>query len=215
MLHRPSAVFDSIAFLEEFITLLQTEEMRVVTYRDLDENPALTATEKDQLFIITIDDIYLRYPIAPEVLQMIELLKEAGYPAVLGVITESEYAYPETVATLSELSTLGWEIASHTDTHCNLLEVQNVAPKAIFPEIRTSLDKLENALGQRPITLVLPYGQMTHGDEQIKRTGVQWVVGINGGLVYEMTAAYYYVGRESPGGTARETYERMKDRFGE
>ena len=188
--------------------------MQVVTYRDLIKSPDLTATDQDRLFIITIDDIYLRYPITPEILEMVELLKEAGYPAVLGVITESDYVEPATITTLKELSALGWEIASHTDTHNNLLETQGIAPKAIYPEIKTSLDKLENAFGLRPITLVLPYGQMTTGDEQIKRTEVQWVVGINGGVTYEMTAAYYYVGRESPDGNAQETFDAMKRRFG-
>jgi peptidoglycan/xylan/chitin deacetylase (PgdA/CDA1 family) len=214
MLHRPNETFDSLAFLADFIALLQEKEMRVVTYRDLSENPELTATQQGKLFIITIDDIYLHYPIASGVLKMIDLLKEAGYPAVLGVITEGDDPYPQTVATLKELSDLGWEIASHTDTHRNLLEVQKISPKAIYPEIKTSLDKIEAAIGLRPITLVLPLGQMTNGDEQIKRSEVQWVVGINGGVEYDMTAAYYYVGREGPDGNAQETYDLMEKRFG-
>jgi peptidoglycan/xylan/chitin deacetylase (PgdA/CDA1 family) len=146
---------------------------------------------------------------------MIDLLKNAGYPAVLGVITESDYVAPETVKILKELSALGWEIASHTDSHRNLQEVQNLSPKAIFPDVKTSLDKIENALGLRPITLVLPFGQMTATDEQIKRSAVQWVVGINGGVTYEMDAAYYYVGRESPDADPRETFRNMQLRFGE
>ena len=214
MLHRPNETFDSLAFLKEFITILQKEKLQVVTYRDLSQKPDLTVTQQGKLFIITIDDIYLRYPIAPDVLQMIAVLKEAGYPAVLGVITDGEDAYPETVATLKALSDLGWEIASHTDTHRNLLEVQKISPKAIYPEVKTSLDKIENAIGLRPITLVLPFGQMTYGDEQIKRTDVQWVVGINGGVEYDMTAAYYYVGREGPDDNAQETFDLMKQRFG-
>ncbi len=213
MLHRPNAKFDTLTFLKDFIAILDQEELQVVTYRNLSQNPDLSATQQGKLFIITIDDIYLRYPIAPDVLQMIDLLKEAGYPAVLGVITENDYTDPETVATLKELSGMGWEIATHTDTHRNLLDVQQISPKAIYPEIKTSLDKLENALGMRPITLILPLGQMTYGDEQIKRSEVQWVVGINGGQEYKISAAYFYLGREGPAGSARETFDVIKHRF--
>jgi peptidoglycan/xylan/chitin deacetylase (PgdA/CDA1 family) len=213
MLHRPNANFDTLTFLKDFIVILQKEDIQVLTYRDLSKNPDMSATQQGKLFIITIDDIYLRYPIAPDVLQMIDLLKEAGYPAVLGVITENDYTDPETVVTLKELSGLGWEIATHTDTHRNLLDVQQISPKAIYPEIKTSLDKLENALGLRPITLVLPLGQMTYGDEQIKRAEVGWVVGINGGQSYKLSAAYFYVGREGPAGSAQETFAIMKQRF--
>jgi hypothetical protein len=39
------------------------------------------------------------------------------------------------------------------------------------------------------------------------------VVGINGGAAYNIHAAYYYVGREGPDGTARETFEVMQKRF--
>jgi hypothetical protein len=87
MLHRPNANFDTLTFLKDFIVILQKEDIQVLTYRDLSKNPDMSATQQGKLFIITIDDIYLRYPIAPDVLQMIDLLKEAGYPAVLGVIT--------------------------------------------------------------------------------------------------------------------------------
>ncbi len=92
MLRKPNSTFDSVAFLDEFIGILQAEEMQIVTYRDFSTNPDLTAIENDRLFIITIDDIYLHYPISERVLQMIDLLKEAGYPAVLGVTTESHFS---------------------------------------------------------------------------------------------------------------------------
>ena len=213
MLSRPTASFDSVAFLKDFISLIEKENLQVVTYRMLSEDPDLSATQQGKLLVITFDNIYLRYPINDGVLEMIDLLKEAGYPAVVGVITEDDYIYADTANTLTSLSDAGWEIASNTDTYRNLLEVQGISPKAIAPEINTSLDKLENTIGIRPITLLLPYGQMTNGDEQIKRTGVQWVVGIGGGTVYDISAAYYFVGREGAAGTAQETYDRMLQRF--
>ena len=132
---------------------------------------------------------------------------------MLGVITEGNYAYPETVETLRKLQGIGWEIASHSDTHRNLAEVEKIAPKSIYPEIKTSLDKLEKALSIRPITLILPEGQMTRGDEQIKRSGILWVIGINGGTEYDTRDPYYYLGREGPDGTAEATFAIMQKRF--
>ncbi len=213
MLHRSHAKFDAVAFLRDFIALVQQSDLRVVTYRQIAENPAMTATEQGRLLIFTIDDIYLRYPIDSSVREMIALLKEAGYPGVLGIITEGDYAYPETVATLKELTALGWEVASHSDTHRNLRQIQKISPKGIYPEIKTSLDKLEKTLGARPITLILPEGQMTQGDQQLKRANLLWIVGINGGVTYETTATYYYVGREGPAGDAATTFAIMQKRF--
>jgi peptidoglycan/xylan/chitin deacetylase (PgdA/CDA1 family) len=212
MLHRKNDQFDAVQFLREFISLLQQSGARVLTYRTLLVGESTTGTGRP--FIISIDDIYLRYPIDPSVLEMIGLLREAGYPAVLGVVTEGDYPYPETVKTLLELQELGWEIASHSDLHHNLASMEKVAPKSIFPEIRTSLNKLESALGLRPMTLILPEGQMTRGVLQLRRTGVLWVVGISGGNQYDTRQAFRYVGREGPDGDARATFEIMLKRFG-
>lgn len=213
MLHRRNYRFDSVQFLKDLIPVLKQNEMQVVTYRALVKQPDLTLTQQGKLFIITIDDIYLRYPIDPSVLEMIRVLVDAGYPAVLGVITESDYAYPETVDTLRNLQNIGWEIASHSDTHRNLAEVEKIAPKSIYPEIKASLDKLEKALTTRPITLISPEGQMTRGDEQIKRSKVLWIIGINGGTEYDTRDPYYYLGREGPDGTAEATFGIMQKRF--
>jgi len=213
MLHRNNVKFDALQFLKDFIVLLKQNDAQVVTYRSLDKEKASASSNRGRPFIITIDDIYLRYPIDPSVQGMIEALITAGYPAVLGVVTESDYAYPETVETLRKLQDLGWEIASHSDTHRNLADVEKIAPKSIYPEIKTSLDKLETVLGRRPITLILPEGQMTWGDQQIKRSGVLWVVGITGGNQYDTRSSYYYVGREGPDGTASSTFAILLKRF--
>jgi len=214
MLHRPNLQFDSLQFLKDLIVILQQENMKVITYQDIYQNPAVTATEKGNLFIITIDDIYLRYPIDPKVLEMIQILREENFPAVLGVITENDYAYPETVSLLKELVNEGWEIATHTNNHDNLADMQKTAPRAIRPEIILSMDRIEYAIGIRPVTLILPYGQMVDDAEPLKQAGVYWVIGINGGITYNSQKEIIYVGRESPAKTAEQTFKNMKARFG-
>jgi peptidoglycan/xylan/chitin deacetylase (PgdA/CDA1 family) len=94
--------------------------------RDIYNNRSITATEKGRLFIITIDDFLLPYPVHADFLAMIDLLREAGYPAVLGVVTDTGFADPQTAALPKELSDSGWEIATHTNTHANLGEMENV-----------------------------------------------------------------------------------------
>lgn len=214
MLHRPSLQFDSLAFLKEFIKILQQNNMNVVTYRDISKNPDLTATEQGKLFIITIDDISLAYPMNRQVLEMIELLREAGYPAVLGVVTETDYPYPETVTLLRELSESGWEIASHTDHHANLGKLEKASAKLVYQEVTTSLDKIEQTVGIRPITLVLPEGQMVNYGETLDNMNLFWIVGINGGVTYDSRDEMIYVGREGPSKNAEYTFKIMKMRFG-
>ncbi|PKN92655.1 MAG: hypothetical protein CVU44_13425 [Chloroflexi bacterium HGW-Chloroflexi-6] len=213
MLHRSNAKFDAVQFLREMIAILKESNLRVITYRDIQQNPAITATEQGKLFIITIDDIYLRYPMHESVIEMIALLQEAGYPAVLGIVTEDEYAYPETVAKLKELSDQGWEIASHTDNHRNLGEMERVSPRAIYLEVNDSLVKIEAAIDLRPITLILPEGQMINEGKQLRRANLTWIVGINGGTQYDTARDLLYVGRDGPGLSASETFINMMKRF--
>jgi peptidoglycan/xylan/chitin deacetylase (PgdA/CDA1 family) len=213
MLHRPSLQFDSLAFLKDFIKILKQGNMRVVTYRDISRNPDITATEKGKLFIITIDDISLAYPMNRQVIEMTEVLREAGYPAVLGVVTETDYPYEETVSLLKELSDLGWEIASHTDTHANLGKLEKASATLVYNEVSLSLDKIEKTISIRPITLVLPEGQMVGYMETLDRMNLSWVVGINGGVTYDSRDKIIYVGREGPAKNAEYTYKIMKMRF--
>ena len=214
MLHRPNLQFDSLAFLKEFVNILQQNKMNVVTYRDIYKNPNITGTKQGKLFIITIDDISLAYPMGLRVLEMIEVLREAGYPAVLGVVTQTDYPYSETVTKLKELSDLGWEIASHTDNHANLGKLEKASTKLVYDEVLPSLDKIEKTIGIRPITLVLPEGQMVNNIETISNMGLYWVVGINGGITYDSRDKIIYVGREGPDKNAEYTYKIMKMRFG-
>ena len=214
MLHRSNAKFYAVQFLREMIAILKQNNMHVVTYRDLSTYPEITATEHGKLFIITIDDIYLRYPMDPSIKEMITILQEAGYPAVLGIVTEGDFAYEETASTLQELTTFGWEIATHTDNHRNLGEMEKVSPRAIYLELKDSMDKIEKASGVRPVTLILPEGQMVNDGKQLRRAELVWVVGINGGTQYDTSRDLLYVGRESPYLTAQETFDNMRKRFG-
>jgi peptidoglycan/xylan/chitin deacetylase (PgdA/CDA1 family) len=214
MLHRPNENFDSIGFLKDLIAILKQNNIKVVTYRDIYNNPAITATEKGRLFIITIDDIYLPYPIHKDFLEMIKLLREAGYPAVLGVVTETDYPDPQNIALLKELTASGWEIASHTDKHANLGKLEKASEKLVYKEVMTSLDKIEKAIGMRPITLILPDGQMVNDVRVLYGMNLYWVVGINSGIIYDSNDEIRYVGRESPSKTAEQTYQNMRDRFG-
>ena len=214
MLHRPSLQFDSLAFLKEFVKILQQNEMNVVTYRDIYNNPDIAATEQGKLFIITIDDISLAYPMDKRVIEMTNILQDAGYTAVLGVVTQTDYPYPETVARLKQLSDLGWEIASHTDNHANLGKLEKASTQLVYDEVLPSLDKIEKTIGIRPITLVLPEGQMVNNRETLSNMGLYWVVGINGGVTYDSRDKIIYVGREGPDKNAEYTYKIMKMRFG-
>ena len=214
MLHRPSADFDSIAFLKDLLAILKQNNMEVITYRDISNDPAITTAKKGKLFIITIDDISLTYPMHKDFHTMIDMIRETGYPAVLGVVTETDYADPDTAALLKELSNSGWEIATHTNQHANLGEMEKISPRYVFTEVSTSMDKIEKVTGIRPITLILPEGQMVNNARFIKRAKVIWCVGINGGNSYDSTKDFIYVGREGPDGTAEQTFENMRKRFG-
>ena len=92
--------------------------------------------------------------------------------------------------------------------------MERKAPRAVSPEISISMDKIEKAIGIRPITLILPYGQMVNDSRPIKEAGIYWVVGINGGVTYDSWKELIYVGREGPAKTAEQTYKNMKSRFG-
>lgn len=213
MLHRPNLRFDSLAFLKEFVRILQQNDMHVVTYQEISKHPEMTATEQGKLFIITIDDISLAYPMTHDVLEMIDVLQGAGYPAVLGVVTQTDYPSPKNVERLRKLSELGWEIASHTDTHANLGKLEKASAKLVYDEVSISLDKIEKSIGIRPITLVLPEGQMVDYRETLDNMDLHWVVGINGGVTYDSQDEIMYVGREGPAKNAEYTYKIMKMRF--
>ena len=213
MLHPNSNVFDAVVFLKGFIAVLQENNIKVITYQDALQDPDITAREQGKLAIITIDDIYLQGRPNPSVEQMISLLLDAKYPAVLGVVTQGAVPNSETVEVLKRLSGEGWEIASHSDTHPFLGDLEISSPNSVSLEVRTSQDKIESAVGVRPITFILPYGQRVNNTKLLSDEGIKWVVGIDGGISYDMSQDVFFVGREGPGGTPELTFMGMMIRF--
>ncbi len=213
MLHRSNPDFDAVAFLQDFVQILQEHQMHAVTYHDLTRLPDLTAAEHGRLMILTIDDISLQAPIDPSILQMIEILREAGYPAVLGIVTEGKLPDLETAATLKALAAEGWELAIHTENHVDLHVLEQTSSYGARLEIRTCAEKIFNATGVHADTLVLPYGSMVENMKILYRENVRWVVGIVGGEKYRTTHQVYYVGRDGPSGDAQQTYAMLMKRF--
>ncbi len=213
MLHPGTAVFDPVAFLKGFIALLEENNIRVITYQDILEDPGITAREQGKLAIITIDDVFLQAPPNPSVEKMISLLLEAGYPAVLGVVTQGSVPNEETVGLLQRLGEGGWEIATHTDTHLNLGELEKSSPGLVSLQVGISQDKIENAIGVRPAALILPYGQNVYDMRLLGNVGIIWVVGIPGGNSYDTAQNIHYVGREGPDGSPLATFTVMMRRF--
>lgn len=213
MLHRSNEKFDSVQFLNDLIVILKEKQLKVITYQDISRQPDITALEEGRLFIITIDDVSLQAPIDPDIKKMITLLLDAGYPAVLGVITEGKLPDLETAARLKELSGRGWELAMHTDNHLNLHELEMESAYGARLEIRNCRDKILAATGVSADTLILPYGDNVADLKILYREHVVWTVGITGGNKYRTTNWTYYVGREGPDGNARTTFEIMWRRF--
>jgi peptidoglycan/xylan/chitin deacetylase (PgdA/CDA1 family) len=213
MLHPGTQVFDSAAFLKEFIALLEANDMKVITYQDILKDPGITAREQGKLAIISIDDIYLQNILDSSIKMMISMLLEAHIPAVLGVVTQGNVPNAETAGLLKRFGEAGWEIATHTDTHPFLAELERSSPGSVSLEIRTSQDKIESATGLRPVTLILPYGQSVYDLSLISNEGIRWVVGIGGGNTYDTTRDVFFVGREGPDGTPPMTFNIMMRRF--
>jgi len=91
--------------------------------------------------------------------------------------------------------------------------MEKTAPRYVYTEVETSVEKIEKAIGWRPRTLVLPEGQMVNDPRFIKRAGILWIVGITGGSTFKASADMVYVGREGPDGDAAETFRVMMRRF--
>jgi peptidoglycan/xylan/chitin deacetylase (PgdA/CDA1 family) len=213
MLHRRNPNFDPVKFLEGIVQILKEQKLKVVTYQEISAHPDITATEQGRLFIITIEDVSLQAEIDPSIKQMIAIMRDAGYTAVLGVVTEGKGTNEETVRILKELSEQGWEIAMHTDRHVDLHELEKVSMYGARQEIQVCRKKIIDAIGVHPITLVLPYGDMVENLKIMYRENIVWAVGIVGGEKYRTTNYVYYVGRESPDGDPQTTFRNMMKRF--
>jgi len=213
MLHPATPSFDSVAFLQGFIAILQENDIKVVTYRDILADPGITDREQGKLAIISIDDVYLQGGLNYSIGRMVSLLQEADFPAVLGVVTQGSVPNPDTAGLLKRLAEKGWEIASHSDTHPFLGDLERTSPGLFSLQIKTSQDKIEAAVGMRPVTLILPYGENVKDMQLLRDEGIVWVVGIGGGNTYDGSRDIVFVGREGPDGTPQTTFTIMMKRF--
>lgn len=213
MMHPSTHTFDAVGFLREFILILQENHIKVITYQDMTRDPDIAAREAGKYAIITIDDISIgnKNGLNPSVVEMIGLLVEAEYPAVLGVVTRGNEPNSTIIETFKDLLNIGWEIATHTDTHPYLGEL---SPSEAFVEIASSQDKIERFLGCRPITLILPYGQRLYDPSPAINAGIIWMVGIDGGETYNVEDDVFYVGRQGPAATPQRTFSILTRRFG-
>ncbi len=110
----------------------------------------------------------------------------------------------------------GWEIASHTINHYNLPEVDTAVLRR---ELFESSQRIEQAIGTAPITLILPFGDVWRGNqypekdkrifEIAKETGYKFVVGIGEGRNIDEDIPYYF-GRVVPDINASVTLQRLK-----
>ncbi len=209
MLHPATTQFDSVAFLQAFIELAKAAQIEAVTYQDLTREPQRCAYTPQQCIIFTIDDVQTITPIQDSVQQMINLLQAAGYKAVLGVVTAGAGIDQQSAQTLKSLAEAGWEIATHTENHLNLHDLETSDPGMVYYEIFNSLNEIEAITGIRPVTLILPFGQMVDNPRYIIKNEVRWVVGIVGGKSYAINGSYHYVGRTGPEGDAQTTFNLM------
>jgi len=209
MLHASHAGFDAPGFLTQFLLEAGERDLLLVTYSQLEADPALLASGAGRLLIITIDDVFLQAKLNPSVEQMIEILLDANAVAVLGVVTEGRAPDPDTAATLRDLHGLGWDIATHGDTHRDLREIELESPGHVRYDIRDSRTKIAAAIGVEPTILILPYGQMVADARLLHKEGIKWAVGISGGTTIDLTDRLIYVGRQPPAGDAQETLEVM------
>ena len=213
MFHESHEDFDAPEFLRQVLVASSQRNMHIVTYSQLEAQPELLKNGAADLLIITIDDISLQAKIDPSVLEMIKILLEADAVAVLGVVTEGDSPDPETAATLRDLHDRGWEIASHGDTHRNLLEIELESPGHVRFDIRDSKEKIFDAIGVEPNVLILPYGQMVNNARLLYKEGIKWAVGISGGHTIDLTDRVIYVGRQGPAGSGEETLQLLLSRY--
>jgi peptidoglycan/xylan/chitin deacetylase (PgdA/CDA1 family) len=209
MLHESHEGFDAPEFLRQFLAAADDHHLRTVTYSQLEADPSLLASGAGQLLIITIDDVFLQSRLDPSILEMIGILLEAKAVAVLGVVTEGRAASTDTATTLRELAALGWEIATHGDSHRDLHEIEMESPGHVRYDIRDSKEKLADAVGVQAQVLILPFGQMVDDARLLHKEGIKWAVGISGGGTIDLTDRLIYVGRQPPLSDAVQTLEVM------
>ena len=165
--------------------------------------------------IISIDDVGTSW-IRSEHLHIIEDLREANMPSVIALQPNTEPSKGGQYWDLiMELHQEGWEIASHTINHYNL---PGLSKEQLRNEFRESAKRIEDGVGEAPVTLIVPFGDIYSGNlyqetdkrifEVANEAGYKFVVGIGGGRRIEGDPPYYF-GRAVPDISAQVTLQRL------
>jgi len=167
--------------------------------------------------IVSIDDIGTDW-IRHEHLQIFEDLLRHGIPGVIALQpntpVEKRGPYWERII---ELHRQGWEIATHTVSHPVL---PGVLREKLEEEIKESADRIRRAVGEPPLTLILPFGSFLSGKtgeadlrifEVCREVGIKVVAGIGEGRerTFFGQGLPEYVGRAHPGQTPDKTLENL------
>jgi peptidoglycan/xylan/chitin deacetylase (PgdA/CDA1 family) len=194
--------------LPRILQWLTDNEYRTLLYADLAralrgeiELPAKAA-------LITIDDLGSHY-VEPEFYTIADLIEEAGHRASFGVVTRSAPSRsPHEWGILREFSARGFELNTHTNTHSVLSDLETV--DEVREEIMGSAAMLADGLGVRPVSLIVPYGDVYVPDrfrvfdqrifDAALEAELDFVVGIvQGRTIPPEMPAPYYVGRVGVG----------------
>ena len=156
---RSSLCMPAKAF-DEQMAYLKSHGYRVISLRELVGFLQLEKAIPKKAVVITIDDGYRSvYDIAFPILQ------KYGFTATLFIYTDFVNIPKSSVtwAQLQEMKSNGFEVGSHTLSHCNLtkkLENENeeVYLKRVEKELVLSKKMLDEKLNQNTIALGFPYG---------------------------------------------------------
>ncbi len=179
--------------------------------------------------IISIDDVGTSW-IRKEHLDMFEYLDNRCMRAVIGIQPDKRISeYDHYWQILLNLSENGWELATHTITHPPLTRVSK---QRVDYEVGESCNRIEEAVGRKPITLIAPFGDSwpptnyREGNMNLYKScqnfEIEYIAGIAAGRTlldldsldevlhhYEMDDIPKYVGRVIPDSNSNITLERL------
>jgi hypothetical protein len=169
--------------------------------------------------LLSIDDLVVTY-LSPVHEKMISKIEEAGMCGTLGIVTRGtkEEVKPEIWQYLKTLQDKGWELANHTENHVSL---PSCTDKYLRYQIEEAHNKILDATGKAPVSLILPYGIVAKKEtkkidqrimEVCAELGIKWVVGIWSGKEFSGKSPFY-VGRLAPGETVGITMKNLASLF--
>lgn len=213
--------------LPRFLDWLLGEGYTPITYRTLLAALATRATLPRKPVIISIDDLTLVCGSInfPFITRMVSLFLERGLPVVVAIVTEpvlqGASGHPVQLtdqddtawARVAEWAACGVELATHTQTHKNLVDTR-MARADYEREIGSSADMIARRTAQPVSTLVLPYGNAMVGGRHggalhepivaaCNTAGIGMIVGVAGGRdplvpVAGTGTPVYFAGRVGP-----------------